>query len=120
MGDMTDHGGQQQPQGTFDHRAVKRGVADRGADRKLVVLDGEAIQPVYAVDVDEMAGPREAKRHGRYQALSAGQHPSVVGRDVGENRDRFLDGARCVIAEGRGFHLGAAGPCCSSRSGRRV
>ena len=57
-----------------------------------------------AVDIDEMRRLGEPERHGRHQALAAGEHAAVLGGDLGEERDRLVDGFRRVVAERRRFH----------------
>ena len=49
-------------------------------------------------------GLRQPERHDRHQALPAGQHPPVVGRDLRQHRDRFVERFRRVVAEDGGFH----------------
>ena len=62
------------------------------------------LSAVDAVDVDEMRRLGEPERHGRHQALAAGQHAAVLGGDFGEQGDRLVDGFRRVIAERRRLH----------------
>ena len=40
----------------------------------------QAVEPGHAVDVDQMLRPRQPERHGRHEALPAGQHAAVVVR----------------------------------------
>jgi hypothetical protein len=62
------------------------------------------IESLHAVDVDEVRRQREPQRHRRHQALAAGEHAAVLGRDARQGRDRVLDRPRCVILERRRFH----------------
>ena len=82
-------------------RPVERRVAHASADRERVALDREPVEPGDPVDVDEMRRPREAKRHGRDEALAAGENAAVLGRDFCQNRDRLLEGFGRVVDERR-------------------
>ena len=53
-------------------------MADAGADAQPAVLDLDAVELADAVDVDQMLRPRQPERHGRHEALPAGQHAAVV------------------------------------------
>ena len=57
------------------------------------------VERLDAVDVDEMRRLRQPERHGRNQALAAGEHAAVVRRNLGQNRNRLIDRLRRVIAE---------------------
>ncbi len=104
MGDVAHHVGQQLAERAVADRAMKRRVAHAGADDKLAVGDREAIERRDAVDVDQMRGLGEPERHGRHQALAAGEHAAVLRRHLGEQRDRLVDRFRRVIAERRRLH----------------
>ena len=80
MRDVAHHVGEQFAERPVADRPVKRGVAHAGADEELAVGDREAIERGDAVDVDEMRGLGEPERHGRHQALPAGQHAAVLCR----------------------------------------
>ena len=62
-------------------RLLERRVPHGRADAKLPAFDGEPRQLRHAIDVDEVFRPRQAERHGGHEALPAGQHAPVVGRD---------------------------------------
>ena len=49
-------------------------------------------------------GRGEPQLHQRHQALAAGQHAAVLGRDFGQQRHGFIDGFRRVIAKRRRLH----------------
>ncbi len=83
---------------------MERRVTHAGADDELAVRHRDAVERRDAVDVDEMRRLGEAKRHGRHQALTAGQHASVLAGDFGEESDRLIDGFRRMIAECRRLH----------------
>src|SRR4029077_7070901 len=85
-------------------RLMERGMTHAGADDELAVDDGDAIERLDAIDVDEMRRLGGPKRHGRDETLAAGQHTAVVGGKFGEQRDRLVDRFRRVIAECRGLH----------------
>ena len=55
MGDMAHHVGQQLAERPVADRAMERGVAHAGADRKLAVHNRDAVERRDAVDIDEMA-----------------------------------------------------------------
>ena len=96
--------GEQRAEWALGRRRLERRVTHGGADEQSAVLHFEAVQARDAVDVDEVPRPRQAERHGRHQALTAGQHAAVVARVLGEQRDGFLDGPGRVVVEWRGFH----------------
>ena len=104
MRDMADHRREQPAERAVLDRLLERGMADAGADAEPAVLNHDAIEPVDAVDVDEMLRPRQPERHGRNEALPAGQHAAVVVGKFGEQSQRFVDSFRRVIAECRGLH----------------
>ena len=56
------------------------------------------------VDVNQMGGLREAKRHGGHQALPAGQHAAVLRGDLGQDGYGFFDRFRRMIAKRRRLH----------------
>jgi len=64
----------------------------------------DAVERGDAVDVDEMRGLGQPERHGGHEALAAGEHAAVLRRDLGQQRDRFVDGFRRVVAKRRGLH----------------
>ena len=104
MADVAGDVGQQRPQAPLDDRAVEGRVAHAGADRKLIPIEDKTIQPFDAVDIDEMGRARQAKGHGRHQALAPGEHAAVVGRYFGEEGHGFVDRFRRVIAERGRLH----------------
>jgi hypothetical protein len=83
-------------------------MADACADAEPAVLDRDAVQLSHAVDVDQMLGARQPERHGRNQALPAGQHAAVVLRVGGEQLQRFRDGCGSVVLERGWLHLAQA------------
>jgi hypothetical protein len=91
------------------HRAVKRLMAHARADHEPAILHGKLAERLDAVDVDEMVRTRQAKRHRRHEALSAGQHAPVVRRMFGQQDERLLDRLRRVILERGGLHGGVRG-----------
>ena len=108
MRDVMRDLGEELPERAFRRRLFERRMAHRGADEQPAVLHREPVEAGDAVDVDQMARPRQAERHGGHQALPAGQHAAVIGCELGEQRDGFLDGFRRVILEWRGLHCGSA------------
>ncbi len=70
----------------------------------LPFVTREPVERLDAVDVDEMGGLGEPERHGRDEALAAGEHASVLRGDFGEQRHRLIDGFRRVVAERRRLH----------------
>ena len=59
---------------------------------------------LYAVDIDQMGGFGEPERHGRHQALTAGEHAAILRGDLGEQRYGFIDRLRRMIAKRRRLH----------------
>ena len=117
MRDVPHHEGEQIAQRPGRDRPVERRVTDAGADCERVVLDRESVEPRDLVDVDEMRRACEAKRHGRHQALAARKHAAVLGRDLGENRDRLFEGFGRVIDERRGLHRPRLLAVCADATG---
>src|SRR5436190_2688225 len=79
-------------------------MANASADREFAVGDRDPIERLDAIDIDEVRGLGEPECHGRHEALTAGQDAAVVGGKFGEQRDRFVDRFRRVIAENRRLH----------------
>ncbi len=104
MGDVAHHVGEQLAERPVADRPVERGMAHAGADDELAVRDREPVERRDAVDVDQMRRLGEPERHGRHQALAAGQHAAVLRRDLGEQRDGLIDGFRRVVAKRRRLH----------------
>ena len=109
MRDMARDIGQEFAERIVDDRLVKRGVTHAGADRQSFSVAGDLVEAFDAVDVDEMRGLGEPKRHDRHQALPAGQHAAVLRRDLAQNLQRFLQRLRRVADEWRWLHA-ADGP----------
>jgi len=84
MPDVVHHGREQPPERPRCGVAIEGGMADAGADREFVPSRRHTAEFRDAVDVDEVRGPRQAKRHDRNQALPAGEHAAVVGRNLGQ------------------------------------
>ena len=103
MGDVMHHVGEEFSERAAADRAMERRVTHAGADDELAVRDRDAIERRDAVDIDEMRRPGEPERHGRHQALAAGEHAPVLGRDLGEQRYGLVDGFRGVVAKHAGF-----------------
>ena len=77
----------------------------QGTGRTLpVAVNGKSPQRRYAVDVNEVAGAREAECHDRHQALAAGEHASVLTGNLGQGADRLVDGRGRVVLKWRGLH----------------
>ncbi len=73
-----------------------------GADPQAAVGNGDAREIADLGEVHEMVDDHVAKIHHRYERLAACQHLGVV--EAGEQRNRFVGGARRVIVERRGLH----------------
>ena len=84
MRDVADDKRQQLPQRTFHHRLVKGGMAHPGTDREGIAIDGEPVEALDLVDVDQMGRPRHPERHDRHQALAARQDTAVKRREFGK------------------------------------
>ena len=70
---MTHHVGQKLSQRPFANRPVECGVTNAGADDKFVADDGNAVERFDAVYIDKVCGLSEPERHGRNEALAAGE-----------------------------------------------
>ena len=86
---------------------MERRVAYPRADLQHAVALGQKVEPGDPVDVDQVRRARQAERHDRRQALSAGQHQSVARRQLGEQLHRVGQSLRAVIGERRRFQLPA-------------
>lgn len=104
MGDVPGDLGENSPQASRRGAAAQGRMAHQRADPQHTVRDAKLIEPLNPVDVDEIAGPREAERHRRHQALAAREDAAVAGRHFGQDRHRFRHRPRPVIVEGRGLH----------------
>ena len=104
MRDVAHHRCEQAAERAVLDRLLERGMADAGADAEPAVLDPDAVELADAVDVDQMLRPRQPERHGRHQALPAGQHAAVVVGVAGEQVQRFRDGLGGVVLERGGLH----------------
>ena len=82
----------------------RRHDGNQRADRQHAVLDREPVETGDRIDVDKMRRPRHAKRHHRDQALTAGEHATILRSELGEVRQRVFDRLRRVIDERRWFH----------------
>src|SRR5262249_6930585 len=102
--DVAHNLGQQLAERSFANRSMERGVADASADEELAARDGNSVERLDAVDVDEVRRLGQPERHRRNEALPAGQYPAVVGGVFREQRDRFVDCFWRVIAKYRGLH----------------
>ena len=110
MRDVTHHVGQKLSQRSFANRPMECGVTNAGADDKFAADDGEPVKRLDAVDIDEVRGLGEPKRHSRDEALAAGEDAAVLGGKFGKQRDRFVDRFRRVIAEGGRLHRAMDAP----------
>ena len=104
MRDMPDDRREQTAERAVLDRRFKGGMTDAGADAEPAILDHQAIEPGHPVDVDQMLRPRQPERHGRHEALPAGQHATVVGTVLREQVQRFGDGSWGVVLERGGLH----------------
>ena len=108
MRDVADDRREQAAERAVLDRLFERGVAHAGADAEPAVLDLEAVELADAVDVDQMLRPRQPERHGRHEALPAGQHAAVVVGVSRQQVQRFGDGFGGVVLERGGLHLRGA------------
>ena len=83
---------------------MKCRVANAGADGEDLSIARDFIEPGNLIDVDEVRGLRQAKRHDGDKALTACQDAAILRRDVGQNPQRLVERLRHVADEGRGLH----------------
>ena len=83
--------------------ALDRGVDRRRADHDRVVFVPDPAELGDATDVDEVVEVREPQREHRDEALPAGEHLGAVA-ELGEQRDRLVDGLGRVVLERRRLH----------------
>src|SRR6516225_5785143 len=83
--------------------AFGRGVAGEGADLDLAAFVRDAIEPTYAVDVDQQRRSRQPHVERGDKALASREQASVLV--LAEQCDRFLDRPRLFIGERRRLHL---------------
>ena len=79
-------------------------MANARADGEGLSVARNLVEPGNLVDVDEMRGLGQAKRHDRHKALSTRQDAAILRRDVGQNPQRLVERLRHVADEGRGLH----------------
>ena len=84
MRDMMHHVGQKLSQRSFANRPMECGVANAGADDEFAANNGNAVERLDAVDIDEVRGLGEPECHGRNEALAAGEDTAVLGGKFGE------------------------------------
>ena len=105
VGDVLDHLGEQMPERAVHRWAMNSPrVPDAGADAEPAVLHHKPPERRDAVDVDQMARPRQPERHGGHETLAAGQDAAVLGGQLRQQGDGFLDGGGRVIEKWSGFH----------------
>src|SRR5262249_24753978 len=104
MRDVVHHVGQKLSQRSFANRPMERGVANARADDERAAGERNAVERLDGVDIDEVRGFGQPERHGRNEALAAGEDAAVVTGKFSEQRDRFVDRFRRVIAECSGLH----------------
>ena len=63
------------------------------------------MQRLDAINVDEMRGLGEAKRHDGDETLPAREDAAILGRHFSERLDGFFYRFRRVVTKGRGFHF---------------
>ena len=120
MRDVMHYVGQKLSQRSFANRSMECRVANAGADDKLSAGDGNAVECLDAVDIDKVRGLGKPERHGRNEALAAGEDAAVVVGKFGEQRDRFVDRFRRVIAECGGLHFAMDAPFTGGSQRRRT
>ena len=120
MGDVAHHGGEQSPERPSTTGVWKAAWRTQAPMHSLLALDGQSPQRLDPVDVDEMRRARETKRHDRHEALAAGEHAPVFGRDLGQRIDRLFDRLGCVIAKRRGLHRSPPRLRCIAKTGRTI
>ncbi len=104
VGDVADHIGEELAERPVADRLVECGMPHAGADAELAVGNRKALERRDIINVDKMARLGEPERHGRHQALAAGQYPAILRRHLGQQRDGLVDGFRRVVAERRRLH----------------
>ena len=104
MRDVRHDGGEQRAGRSRNHRTMKRRVTHAGRDREHVRVDRQTVETGDRVDVDQMRGPRHAKRHHRHETLTAGENAAVERAQLGQLRHHVVDGLWRVIDKRRGFH----------------
>jgi hypothetical protein len=101
---MLDDKGQQSPQRIFHDRAMEGAMPRAGPDRQDAIGHRQLLKLANAIDVNQMRRSRHAKRHRRYQTLTAGNEATVVGGELAEQPDGLLDCLRRMILERSWFH----------------
>lgn len=95
---MFVEGGQDMAQGAFNNTAFKVDMPGKGRDPKPSCSNSRSLRMGNAVDVDEVCRAGKARRHGRHEALAAGNDP-CVGPVNSQEVKRLIDGCRSVIVE---------------------
>jgi hypothetical protein len=80
MGDVAHDVGEESCRADPRKPAVERAWRTQAPIDELAVGNREAVERRDAIDVDEMRRLGEPERHGRHQALAAGEHAAVLRR----------------------------------------
>ena len=87
---------------------MKAGMADGRADRQRGLIRRETVQAHDIVDIDDVLGLGQPERHGGHEALPPGENTVFPCRDIGQQRNRFVNRRRRLVDEGGRFHRGPA------------
>ena len=117
---VADHGGNlgQQRALRLEHGAVLDGVVGRQrADRDLLAVGLDPVQPADPADVDDDLRLRQPELHDRKEAVPPGQELRIVPVLL-EQTDRLADGLRREVLERRGNQGPLTSPISSCRGSR--
>ncbi len=103
-----DHMAEQSPERAGRDGFVKRRVAHGRADREHLSVIGDAAEARDVVDVDEMRGLGQTKRHDGDETLPAREHAAILRRDLRQNGERLVERARHMADERRRLHAGGS------------
>jgi hypothetical protein len=107
--DMRNGHGGERLRPAYARIGLEHAMARHGAHPQRVPrLEGNAREFGNPIEIDEQRRRSQAEVEHRYKALSAGKQLRVRIRL--DERERLVEGGRCAILEGGGFHVVANQP----------
>ena len=105
VGDMGQHRPQQGAGDARDRPARDVHMADQGADLDHAARFAEMRQLADPIEIDEMAGTGQAKRHHRRKALTARNQPRILIGQLMQKRGHLREGGGAMEGEWSGLQI---------------